>query len=41
MYLLWLHPNNDTYKKIKIVDLSKEVEDILNIRKKEILNKKE
>ncbi len=36
MYLLWLHPNNDSYKRIEVVDLSKEVEDLLNIRKEEV-----
>ena len=39
MYLVWLYPTNDNYKKIKVVDLEEEVEELFKIRKEQISNK--
>lgn len=36
MYLLWLHPNNENYKKIKVTELKDEVNQLFKIRKEQI-----
>ena len=41
MYLVVLHPNNqnESYQRIKVLDLQKEVKDLFDVRKKMLQNK--
>lgn len=36
LYLLWLHPKNDTYIKLEVGSMEKEVEELLNLRKEDL-----